>query len=278
VQPVFNAILESAVRLCGATVAGVYRFDGERLEQVAAHNSAPGRGVAEELFGRAPSRHTVAGLTVLDGRVVHIEDAREAGPAGARRFAELLNFRGILGVPMLREGRPIGAIVVGRREVGFPSKQIELLKNIRRPGGDRDRERPPVQGTGGKEPRPERDARAADGDGRDPAGDREFADRSAAGHGGRRGERRPGMRSDGFGDLPPGRGAPARGGDAWTAAPINGDRRRHSRQWRHQMPSSPNSPTAPTASGTPCVWRYRARSPRCLNTTWPRHRVSRLGR
>ena len=113
VQPVFNAILESAVRLCDATVAGVYRLDGERLEQVAAHNATPaGRRVAEELFGRAPSRDTVAGLTVLDRRVVHIEDAREAGPAGARRFAELLNFRGILGVPMLRGGMPIGAIVV----------------------------------------------------------------------------------------------------------------------------------------------------------------------
>src|SRR5215510_72825 len=39
VQPVFDAIVESAVRLCSATVAGVYRFDGERLDQVAAHNS-----------------------------------------------------------------------------------------------------------------------------------------------------------------------------------------------------------------------------------------------
>ena len=131
VQPVFNAILESAVHLCDATIAGVYRLDGERLEQVAAHNATPAaRRVAEELFGRAPSRDTVAGLTVLDRRVVHIEDAREAGLAGARRFAELLNFRGILGVPMLREGRAIGAIVVCHPEVGFPSKQIELLKTF----------------------------------------------------------------------------------------------------------------------------------------------------
>jgi two-component system, NtrC family, sensor kinase len=69
VQPVFNAILESAGRLCDATVAGVYRLDGERLEQVAVHNTTPaGRRVAEELFGRAPSRDTVAGLTVLDRR------------------------------------------------------------------------------------------------------------------------------------------------------------------------------------------------------------------
>jgi GAF domain-containing protein len=130
VQPVFDAILESAVRLCSAAVAAVYRFDGERLELVAGHNTAPGRGAAQELFGRAPSRDTVAGLTVLDGRVVYIEDAREAGPAGTRRFAELLNFCGVLGVPMLREGRPIGSIVVARPEVGFPSKQIDLLKTF----------------------------------------------------------------------------------------------------------------------------------------------------
>ena len=131
VQPVFKAMLDSAVRLCSATVAGVYRLDGERLEQVVAHNATPAaRGVAEELFGRAPSRDTVAGLTVLESRVVHIEDAREAGPAGARRFAELLNFRGILGVPLLREGIPIGAIVVGHPEVGFTSKQIALLETF----------------------------------------------------------------------------------------------------------------------------------------------------
>jgi hypothetical protein len=75
VQPVFDAILESAVRLCGATVAGVYRFDGDRLEQVAAYNATPAaRAVAEELFGRTPSRDTVAGMTVLDRRVVHIEE------------------------------------------------------------------------------------------------------------------------------------------------------------------------------------------------------------
>jgi GAF domain-containing protein len=129
-QPVFDAILESAVRLCRATVAGVFRFDGERLEQVAAHNSAPGMVAAQEFFGRAPSRDTVAGLTVLESRLIHIEDARESGPPGARRFAELLNFRGILGVPMLRGGRPIGSIVVCRPEVGFSSKQIELLKTF----------------------------------------------------------------------------------------------------------------------------------------------------
>jgi two-component system NtrC family sensor kinase len=119
VQPVFNAILESAVRLCGATVAGVYRFDGERLEQVAAHNSAPGAGVAQEVFGGAPTRDTVAGRSVLESRVVHIEDAPRAGLPSLRQFAELLNFRGILGVPMLRGGMPIGSIVVTHPAVGF---------------------------------------------------------------------------------------------------------------------------------------------------------------
>ncbi len=144
VQPVFDAILESAVRLCGATVAAVYRFDGERLEQVAAHNSAPGAGVAQEVFGGAPTRDTVAGLSVLESRVVHIEDAPRAGLPSLRRFAELLNFRGILGVPMLRGGMPIGSIVVTHPEIGFSAKQIELLEDLRRPSGHRHRERPPV--------------------------------------------------------------------------------------------------------------------------------------
>src|SRR5262249_8978665 len=119
------------VGLCGAAVAGVDRLDGERLEQVAVYNATPAaRAVAEELFGQVPSRDTVAGLAVLDSQVVHIENAREADRPGARRFAELLNFRGILGVPILREAVPIGSIVVAHPSVGFSSKQIELLKTF----------------------------------------------------------------------------------------------------------------------------------------------------
>src|SRR5262249_21474570 len=50
VQPVFDGILASAVRLCSATAAAVYRFDGERLEQVAVYNAtSAARAVAEEL-------------------------------------------------------------------------------------------------------------------------------------------------------------------------------------------------------------------------------------
>jgi two-component system NtrC family sensor kinase len=53
--PVFDAIAESAARLCRATVVGVFRFDGERREIVASRNTSSGTEAAREIFGRAPS-------------------------------------------------------------------------------------------------------------------------------------------------------------------------------------------------------------------------------
>ena len=73
--------------------------------------------------------------------------------------------------PILRDGVPIGAHRVSRdpSRRPFTDRQIELLRDLRRPGRHRHRERPAVQGAGGPEPRPDRDAGAADGDQRDPA-------------------------------------------------------------------------------------------------------------
>ena len=60
---------------------------------------------------------------------------------------ELLGARTALFVPMLKDGTPIGVIVIWRREVqAFSESQIQLLVHVRRPGGDRPRERAPVHG------------------------------------------------------------------------------------------------------------------------------------
>ena len=83
---------------------------------------------------------------------------------------------------MVRDGVAIG-VIAGRpsRDRPVHGRADRAPQDLRRPGGDRDRERPPVQGAGGAQPRPHRDAGAADGDGRDPAGHLELADRRPAG-------------------------------------------------------------------------------------------------
>ena len=93
-----------------------------------------------------------------------------ADPEYAQHVGRAGGFRASLAVPMLREGSPIGAIVVIRAQPGpFSDDADRAAQDLRRPGGHRHRERPPVQGAGGAQPRPDRDAGAADGDRRDPA-------------------------------------------------------------------------------------------------------------
>src|SRR5215813_8125060 len=131
VQPVFDAIVRSAVRLCGALRGNVQRFDGELLHLVAAHNYPPeGLEFAQTRYPRHPDRSALAGRAVLTRAVVHVpnllQDA-EYSPvvAGAHQLQSGLS------VPMLREGNVVGAITVGRAAFGpFSEPQIELLKTF----------------------------------------------------------------------------------------------------------------------------------------------------
>src|SRR5262245_11525802 len=130
-HPVFEFIARSARRLCEGDVCTVARYDGELLH-LTAHASATPEGVAvlQQLFPTRPTRATVSGRAVLESTVVHIPDlnvdAEYTQPLG-----QALRARSALGVPMLREGRPIGVIALGRTAVGpFTEAQISLLQTF----------------------------------------------------------------------------------------------------------------------------------------------------
>ena len=78
-----------------------------------------------------PERGTLTGRTLLEGRIIHVHDV-EADPEYTFETARKLgNIRTLLGVPMLREGAPIGVMVLGRAEVRpFTDKQIELVSTF----------------------------------------------------------------------------------------------------------------------------------------------------
>ena len=112
-------------------------------------------------------RSSVAGRVALERRTVHI--ARRAGRSGihvSRAARESAAIRTVLGVPLLRDGK------VDRRDrrcsaasvEPFTAAQIELVADLRRPGGDRHRECAAVRGGAGAHGRAERGAAAADGD------------------------------------------------------------------------------------------------------------------
>jgi GAF domain-containing protein/CheY-like chemotaxis protein len=135
VQPVFEAIVGSAVRLCEAEFSAVARFDDGLLHLVALNNmSSEETEVFHQLFPRPLERGFIMGRAFIDGRPVHIEDVLADPEYDRETQATLLRvarFRSFLGVPILRDGTPIGVIGCARREVKpFTVTQIELVKTF----------------------------------------------------------------------------------------------------------------------------------------------------
>jgi two-component system, NtrC family, sensor kinase len=115
-QPVFDAIAQSAMRLCSGNFCNVLRYDDDLLQLAAqAHITAEGVEALERMFPMRPSRATVAGRVVLETTVIHLPDVQQDVEFD-QPLAAALRARSALGVPMLRDGQPIGAIVVGRSE------------------------------------------------------------------------------------------------------------------------------------------------------------------
>ena len=127
-QPVFDAIVESAARLCEAVFGVVWLYDGDLLRVAATNNfTAEAMRRIFQTYPKRPDRSTLAGRAVLDGRIAHAADLL-ADPDYAHELARAGNWRASLSIPMLRDGKPIGAISVGKTEpVLFSERQVQLL-------------------------------------------------------------------------------------------------------------------------------------------------------
>jgi signal transduction histidine kinase len=131
-QPVYETIVRNAVSLCGSLYSNVFRFDGEILHFVASSAGPSHVELLETKYPMRPDYSQVSGRVVLTKSVVRLEDAL-ADPDYDQRLATDNRQLGrrILGVPMLRAGNPIGAIIVAWSEPGpFPRAQEELLKTF----------------------------------------------------------------------------------------------------------------------------------------------------
>jgi PAS domain S-box-containing protein len=133
-QPVFELIARRARELCGAAQSGVNEYDGTMGYLRALDGYEP--AAAERmrlLYPRPPSPETISGRTILSGQIVHVRDVRadRALTQAAHDRARDLDTRSLLGVPLLREGRVIGSIVLRRTEVGgFDDNQIALVQSF----------------------------------------------------------------------------------------------------------------------------------------------------
>jgi two-component system, NtrC family, sensor kinase len=131
-QPVFKVIVESAVQLCGARFGRVYRYDGTTIDMVASSGlSARGLDQVQRVFPRPAAQDTVAGQAILDRspRFIHDVQHDQTVPPLSRQMIDALGTRSQVTMPMLRAGRPIGAITMGWDEPhGFQDKQVALLR------------------------------------------------------------------------------------------------------------------------------------------------------
>ena len=135
-QPVFQAMLKNAVRLCDAKFGNIYSWDGDALHLVATENAPTAFAEARRRSSFRPSPKTPTGRMIANKKVVHIADLR-AEKAYADRDpwivagVELGGVRTVLMVPMLKENELIGAFSVYRQEVRpFTDRQIELVQNF----------------------------------------------------------------------------------------------------------------------------------------------------
>ena len=137
-EPVFATMLENAVRICDAKFGNIYRWDGDALHLVAAHNTPPAFAEARGSSPlQRPGPKTVVGRMLATKTVIHVADlaAEQAyikdrvPPAVAA--VELGGVRTILAVPMLNKNELIGSFTVYRQEVRpFTDKQMALITNF----------------------------------------------------------------------------------------------------------------------------------------------------
>ena len=125
---VLDTLVNSAARLCEADSASINRQVGEHLRQVAHCGQSPKLIQFMESHPIPAGRGSIVGRTVQEGRIIHVADVLSDPEFTFSEAAKIGGVRTMLGVPLLREGTPIGVIVLQRNSVKpFTAKQIELL-------------------------------------------------------------------------------------------------------------------------------------------------------
>ena len=130
-QTVLDTLVESAARLCEADMSAIVRLKGTAYEHAASYGLAPELHEYMQNFRLERGRGTVAGRVALEGQVVQVVDIETDSDYVLVDAMRRAGTRTILGAPLLREGVPIGVIVLMRKVVRpFTNKQIEVVQTF----------------------------------------------------------------------------------------------------------------------------------------------------
>jgi signal transduction histidine kinase len=129
--PVLQTVVSTAVRLCRADQATIYRLEDGEYRWAADHSLAPEYERIERNVRIRPSIGTLVGRVALNRDTVQILDAWTDPLYEVKEDARVGGVHTMLGVPLLREGLPIGVIGLARRQIEpYTEKEIELVRTF----------------------------------------------------------------------------------------------------------------------------------------------------
>src|SRR5271165_1203105 len=130
-KPVFDTLVETAARLCGTNVAGLAIRSGDAYQYVATRSLDPAWDAYLSGLSFIPGRGTITGRTLLERRIMHVEDLATDAEHTVPEIVKLGRLRTLLGVPLMRESEPIGVLALGRQHVEpFTERQIALVSTF----------------------------------------------------------------------------------------------------------------------------------------------------
>ena len=130
-QTVLDTLTESAAQLCEADMATIIRQKGETNYWATSYGFPSEHSEYLKKLPIEPARATVAGRVLIEGKTVHVSDVLADPDYTFLEAQRLAGYRTMLGVPLMREGMPIGIVLLMRRTVRpFTDKQIELVETF----------------------------------------------------------------------------------------------------------------------------------------------------
>ncbi len=132
VAPVFEAIMDSAMRLFQPQTMAIFRYDGRLIHLVASRNWSPeATRRAQSLYPMPADGHSLAGRVILARETIAVDDTQNERHYALAPLARVGGWRRMIAAPMLKEGVPMGTIHVAWPDAGqTPQRQIDLLKTF----------------------------------------------------------------------------------------------------------------------------------------------------